>query len=283
MKTITEIKEIKAEIKALKSKGRVIGFVPTMGYLHEGHLSLVRESVKTTDCTVVSIFINPTQFGPKEDFKEYPRDLKRDSEILEEEGVDYLFVPETNQMYPKNYKTYVSVHDLEDKLCGCSRPEHFRGVCTIVLKLFNIVNPDISFFGQKDAQQAIILKRMVRDLDLDVKIQVLPIVREKDGLAISSRNFYLSPEQRQAALILSKSLRDAQKMIDNGERESERIVKRMRDMINSEHHVKIDYIEIVGPESLEPLSRIENGAFIALAVFIDNVRFIDNIFVQIKE
>lgn len=283
MKTITEIKEIKAKIKALKSQGETIGFVPTMGYLHEGHLSLVRESVKTTDRTVVSIFINPIQFGPKEDFKEYPRDLKRDSEILEEEGVDYLFVPETNQMYPKNYKTYVSVHDLEDKLCGLSRLEHFRGVCTVVLKLFNIVNPDIFFFGQKDAQQAIILKRMVRDLDLDVKIQVLPILREKDGLALSSRNVYLSPEQRQAALILSKSLREAQKMIDNGERESDRIVKRMRDMINSEHHVKIDYIEIVGPESLEPLSRIENGALIALAVFIDNVRLIDNIFVQIKE
>ncbi|MCK4263928.1 MAG: pantoate--beta-alanine ligase, partial [Candidatus Aminicenantes bacterium] len=186
MKIITKITELKAEIKALKSNGKIIGLVPTMGCLHEGHLSLVRSSVKKADCTVVSIFVNPTQFSPNEDFREYPRDLKHDSEILEREGVDYLFIPEASAMYPEGFKTYIEVHDLQDKLCGRSRQGHFRGVCTVVLKLFNIVDPDVSFFGQKDAQQAIVLKRMVKDLDLDVNIEILPIIREKDGLALSS-------------------------------------------------------------------------------------------------
>ena len=190
-----------------------------MGYFHEGHLSLVRESLQSTDVTVVSIFINPAQFGPKEDFKEYPRDLERDSELLEKEGVDYLFVPDKNEIYPEGYETYIEVHTLQDKLCGRSRPGHFRGVNTVVLKFFNIICPDISFFGQKDVQQAVILKRMVQDLDLDVRIEVLPIIREKDGLALSSRNAYLSQEERKAALVLSKSLKEAQSMIEKGERD----------------------------------------------------------------
>lgn len=283
MKIITKITELKAEIKALKSNGKIIGLVPTMGCLHEGHLSLVRSSVKKADCTVVSIFVNPTQFSPNEDFREYPRDLKHDSEILEREGVDYLFIPEASAMYPEGFKTYIEVHDLHDKLCGRSRQGHFRGVCTVVLKLFNIVDPDISFFGQKDAQQAIVLKRMVKDLDLDVNIEILPIIREKDGLALSSRNTYLDPEQRKAALCLSKSLREADEMFKSGERKSARIIRRMEEIIKSEALAKIDYVRIVDLNNLDPLARIEKEALIAVAVFIGKNRLIDNTVINTKE
>lgn len=283
MKIITKITELKAEIKALKSNGKIIGLVPTMGCLHEGHLSLVRSSVKKADCTVVSIFVNPTQFSPNEDFREYPRDLKHDSEILEREGVDYLFIPEASAMYPEGFKTYIEVHDLQDKLCGRSRQGHFRGVCTVVLKLFNIVDPDVSFFGQKDAQQAIVLKRMVKDLDLDVNIEILPIIREKDGLALSSRNTYLDPEQRKAALCLSKSLREADEIFKSGERKSARIIRRMEEIIKSEALAKIDYVRIVDLNNLDPLARIEKEALIAVAVFIGKNRLIDNTFINIKE
>lgn len=283
MKIITKITELKAEIKALKSNGKIIGLVPTMGCLHEGHLSLVRSSVKKADCTVVSIFVNPTQFSPNEDFREYPRDLKHDSEILEREGVDYLFIPEASAMYPEGFKTYIEVHDLQDKLCGRSRQGHFRGVCTVVLKLFNIVDPDVSFFGQKDAQQAIVLKRMVKDLDLDVNIEILPIIREEDGLALSSRNTYLDPEQRKAALCLSKSLREADEIFKSGERKSARIIRRMEEIIKSEALAKIDYVRIVDLNNLDPLARIEKEALIAVAVFIGKNRLIDNTFINIKE
>lgn len=283
MKIITKITELKAEIKALKSNGKIIGLVPTMGCLHEGHLSLVRSSVKKADCTVVSIFVNPTQFSPNEDFREYSRDLKHDSEILEREGVDYLFIPEASAMYPEGFKTYIEVHDLQDKLCGRSRLGHFRGVCTVVLKLFNIVDPDVSFFGQKDAQQAIVLKRMVKDLDLDVNIEILPIIREKDGLALSSRNTYLDQEQRKAALCLSKSLREADEMFKNGERKSARIIRSMEEIIKSEALAKIDYVRIVDLNNLDPLARIEKEALIAVAVFIGKNRLIDNTVINIKE
>lgn len=283
MKIITKIAELKAEIKALKSNGKIIGLVPTMGCLHEGHLSLVRCSVKKADCTVVSIFVNPTQFSPNEDFREYSRDLKHDSEILEREGVDYLFIPEASAMYPEGFKTYIEVHDLQDKLCGRSRLGHFRGVCTVVLKLFNIVDPDVSFFGQKDAQQAIVLKRMVKDLDLDVNIEILPIIREKDGLALSSRNTYLDQEQRKAALCLSKSLREADEMFKNGERKSARIIRSMEEIIKSEALAKIDYVRIVDLNNLDPLARIEKEALIAVAVFIGKNRLIDNTVINIKE
>ena len=283
MKTITKISEIRSVVKALKSLGKTIGFVPTMGYLHEGHLSLVRESIKKADCTVVSIFVNPTQFGPNEDFKDYPRDMKRDSEILEDEGVNCLFVPEAEEMYPEGYKTYVEVHNLQDRLCGHSRPGHFRGVSTVVLKLFNIVSPDLSFFGQKDAQQAIILKKMVQDLDLEMKIEVLPIIREADGLALSSRNAYLSTEERRAALVLSKSLSEAQKMIKEGERDTESIIRRMNEIIKGEPLARIDYIEIGDMDNLNPLTSIGKKALVALAVFIGKVRLIDNVIVHTKE
>ena len=282
MKIVTKIIDVKKELKEVRSQGKTIGFVPTMGFLHEGHLSLVRESLQSTDVTVVSIFINPAQFGPKEDFKEYPRDLERDSELLEKEGVDYLFVPDKKEIYPEGYETYIEVLNLQDKLCGRSRPGHFRGVNTVVLKLFNIICPDISFFGQKDAQQAVILKRMVQDLDLDVRIEVLPIIREKDGLALSSRNACLGQEERKAALVLSKSLKEAQSMIEKGERDSVEIVNRMREMINNEPLVKIDYIEIVDMVKLNPIARMEKEVLVALAAYIGRGRLIDNTILRVE-
>jgi len=254
-----------------------------MGYLHEGHLSLVWESLRKTDVTVVSIFVNPTQFGPGEDFTQYPRNLECDSEILKQEGVDYLFLPGPEEMFHKGHNTYVDVYDLKDKLCGRSRPIHFRGVCMVVLKLFNIVDPDVSYFGQKDAQQAIILKRMVEDLNLDVMIDVLPIVREKDGLALSTRNEYLNQEERKAALVLSKGLKEAQMMVEKGEKKSDVIIDRMKEMIGQEPLAKIDYVEIVDMDNLDPVVRIEKETLAALAVFVGKARLIDNVILRPKE
>jgi pantoate--beta-alanine ligase len=283
MKVIKKTDELRRRVSGAKSRGMSIGLVPTMGYLHEGHLSLVRQSLQKADVTVVSIFVNPAQFGPREDFKEYPRDLNRDSEILEREGVDYLFVPEAGEMYPPGYKTYVEVHDLQDKLCGRFRPGHFRGVCTVVLKLFNIINPDISFFGQKDAQQAIILKRMVKELNLNVNIEVSPIIREEDGLALSSRNKYLTQEERKAALVLSKSLEEAQSMMEKGQRDSAAIIRRMKEIIGREPLARIEYLGIVEMDELKPITKIEKEALAALAVFIGRVRLIDNTILRPKE
>jgi pantoate--beta-alanine ligase len=283
MRTISKTAEMQDAVNREKSLGKTIGFVPTMGFLHEGHLSLVRDSLKKADVTVVSIFVNPTQFGPKEDFKDYPRDIHRDTEVLEKEGVGYLFFPGNEEMYPDGYKTYVEVPDLQDKLCGRSRPGHFRGVCTVVLKLFNIVDPDFAYFGQKDAQQAIILKRMAEDLNLKVKVEVLPTVREEDGLALSSRNTYLSQEERRAALVLSRSLDEARQMVENGERDAGRIKNRIREVISQEPLARIDYVEIVDMDDLDPVNEIENEALAALAVFIVKVRLIDNTILRVKE
>ncbi|MEE9502897.1 MAG: pantoate--beta-alanine ligase [Candidatus Aminicenantaceae bacterium] len=283
MNTVRKIKEMKSVVRDVRSLGKSVGFVPTMGYLHEGHLSLVQASLQSADCTVVSIFVNPAQFGPKEDFKEYPRDLARDSQLLEKLGVDLLFCPDYTEMYPPDYKTYIEVESLQDKLCGPSRPGHFRGVCTVVLKLFNIVQPDVAFFGQKDAQQAIILKRMVSDLNLDVRVEVMPTVREEDGLALSSRNVYLDPEQRQSALCLSRSLNEAAGMIRSGERRTDPLMDRMREIIDREDLAKLDYIAIVDTGSLEPLKEIKKEALIALAVFFGSVRLIDNMMVSAEE
>ncbi len=283
MKTVKTISEMQDAVKKIKLAGRTIGFVPTMGYLHEAHLSLVRESLERSGVTVVSIFVNPAQFGPHEDFRQYPRDLKRDTEILEKERIDYLFVPDEREMYPEGFRTSVEVHGLQDRLCGRSRPGHFRGVCTVVLKLCQIVGPDIAFFGQKDAQQAVILKRMVADLNLGVQIEVLPIVRESDGLALSSRNAYLSPEERKAALVLSGSLREAEAMFENGERDAAAIIARMKEWIEGEPRATIDYIEIVDPGNLNPLERAETEALLAVAVFIGKVRLIDNVILGRKE
>ena len=283
MRTIAKAEKMRKAVLEERSRGRSIGFVPTMGFLHEGHFSLVRESVRRADVTVVSIYVNPTQFGPQEDFKQYPRDIHRDAELLKNEIVDYLFLPDDQEIYPEGYKTYVEVHDLQHKLCGRSRPGHFRGVCTVVLKLFNIVNPDIAFFGQKDVQQAVILKRMTQDLDLGVEIKVMPIVREEDGLALSSRNAYLNQLERNAARVLSSSLEEARVLVQNGERDPERIIERMKEMIGREPLAQIDYVEIVDIENLDPVLKIENKALAAVAVFIGKVRLIDNTILQVKE
>lgn len=280
MRVIRTIDKMKDEMSQYRSIGNTIGFVPTMGYLHQGHLSLIRESVKANECTVVSAYVNPTQFGPNEDYEQYPRDLDRDKKILAQEGVDYLFTCKDEEMYPSGYKTYVEVRDLQDVLCGASRPGHFRGVCTVVLKLFHIIKPHRAYFGQKDAQQAVILKKMVQDLNVDVEIFVLPIVREKDGLALSSRNKLLGPKQRDAALCLYKGLQLARQVFLKGEKNSDKIINLLRNHINKEKLAKMDYIEIVNRNNLEPLPRIIEGqTLIALAVYIGEVRLIDNILI----
>ncbi len=283
MKAILKISEIKAAIAEQKKSGKRVGFVPTMGFLHEGHLSLVRESLRQTDCSVVSIFVNPTQFGPQEDFREYPRDLDRDSALLEKLGVDFLFVPDKKEMYPEDFKTYVEVTGLQDDFEGRTRPGHFRGVCTVVLKLLEIVKPDVAFFGQKDAQQAAIIKRMVRDLNLDADIQVLPTIREEDGLALSSRNVYLSPEQRKAATCLVKSLREACRLLESGEKDPRVIRDRMERVIGTEPLVDLDYIAIIDLDNFQPLDTIQREALIAVAAKVGTTRLIDNMVFRSKE
>ncbi|OGD09934.1 MAG: pantoate--beta-alanine ligase [Candidatus Aminicenantes bacterium RBG_13_62_12] len=280
MRVITSVAAMKSAAARHKAAGRTIGLVPTMGYLHEGHLSLVRASKRAADATVVSIFVNPSQFGPREDLKGYPRDFERDARLLRTEGTDILFHPRPEEMYPPGYKTYVEVHDLQNRLCGISRPTHFRGVCTIVLKLFSIVRPDRAFFGQKDAQQAVIIRKMARDLDLDVRVDIRPIVREPDGLALSSRNVYLSPAERRAALVLTRSLKEANIMAKSGERRVAAILTRIRSRIASEPLARLDYAAVVDPETLEPLSAVRGRALVALAVFIGRTRLIDNVTIR---
>ena len=282
MITLKKVSEMKAAVSKAKTKGLTIGFVPTMGFLHEGHLSLVRGSRNSADVTVVSIFVNPLQFGPKEDLRQYPRDPDKDSQLLEREGVDYLFFPVEREMYPDGYKTTVEVADLQDKLCGRSRPGHFRGVTTVVLKLFHIVQPDLAFFGQKDAQQAAILQKMVKDLNLDAKIRILPIIRDQDGLALSSRNCYLDIKERQAALILIKSLREAEALFNAGEQKAAAIISRIRETIINEPLAKIDYVEIVDLGELEPVDTLDRDALVAVAVYIDKTRLIDNLILKAK-
>jgi len=276
MRTVTTIAGMKAAVAELRTEGRTIGFVPTMGYVHEGHLSLVRESRKSADVTVVSIFVNPLQFGAQEDFRQYPRNPERDAALLDKEGVDILFLPENREMYPEGYRTSIEVAGLEDKLCGRSRPGHFKGVATVVLKLFNIVRPDYAFFGQKDAQQVVILRRMVEDLNAKVEIRAMPIIRDPDGLAMSSRNVYLSAEERRAALVLSKSLEEARRMFEKGERAAGPIREGLCRTIAAEPLARIDYAEVVNPGSLEPVERLDGEALVALAVYVGKTRLIDN-------
>lgn len=280
MKVVTSVAGMTALARQWRKEGKRIGFVPTMGYLHEGHLSLVRESRKRADVTVVSIFVNPTQFGPNEDFKKYPRDLAKDSAYLEKGGVDCLFYPAAAEIYPPGYRTFIEVHGLQDRLCGRSRPGHFRGVATVVLKLFNIVGPDLAFFGAKDAQQILIIQRMTADLNLDVEVVTCPLVREADGLALSSRNAYLSPEERKAALVLSTSLRGAERAIAAGERDAAEIIAGIRSMIGAEPLARIDYVEAVDPLNLEPVAEIRGDVLIALAVYFGTTRLIDNLRVR---
>ncbi len=260
-----------------KGAGKKIGLVPTMGYLHEGHLSLIRAARAGSELVVLSIFVNPTQFGPGEDFDRYPRDMERDERMAEEAGADIIFHPSAGDMYPEDFSTYVEETKLSKHLCGLSRPRHFRGVTTVVLKLFNIVLPDAAYFGQKDAQQALIIKRMLRDLDLPVTIEVLPIIREQDGLAISSRNEYLSPEQRGQATVLYGSLVQAARLIGSGEREAHKVKQRMEETIESAGEARIDYLSIVNRETLEDVEELRGNVLIALAVFIGETRLIDNL------
>lgn len=266
----------------LKKQGKTIGLVPTMGYLHEGHISLVRRSAKENDFTVASIFVNPAQFGPKEDFKKYPRDFKRDKSILKEAGVDALFYPEAEEMYPDPYYTYVRVEDLGDTLCGKSRPGHFKGVATVVAKLFNIVKPDIAYFGQKDAQQALIIGEMAKDLNMDLKVRTMPTIREKDGLAMSSRNAYLGASERKDAAVLYKSLLAAKRMINKGGRSPQKIINNMRALIKQKKSAMIDYAEIVDAATLKPVKKISGDILIALAVRIGNTRLIDNLKIRVR-
>jgi pantoate--beta-alanine ligase len=275
--TVTAVGDMKRLVRAWKAERKMIGFVPTMGYLHEGHLSLVRESKKRTDVTVVSVFVNPAQFGPNEDFKKYPRDIEKDSAYLGAAGVDCLFYPMTAEIYPPGYRTYVEVEGLQDRLCGRSRPGHFRGVATVVLKLFDIVAPDHAFFGAKDAQQVLIIRRMAGDLNLDVEVVTCPLVREPDGLALSSRNAYLDPAGRKAALALSASLRWAERAAGAGERDPARLIAGIRSILEAEPLARIDYVEAVDPETLEPVTELRGGVLVALAVFIGSTRLIDNV------
>lgn len=266
--------------KRLKTQNKTIGFVPTMGYLHKGHLSLVRRSLKENNATIVSIFVNPIQFGPGEDFKKYPRDFKRDEKMLRDIGVDAVFYPTVNQIYPQPYYTYIDVEYLSEVLCGKSRPGHFRGVATVVAKLFNIVKPDIAYFGQKDAQQAIIIKKMVHDLNMAIKIKTMPIIREKGGLAMSSRNAYLSPQERKDALILYKALLLAERMVKGGQTSAKKIIDKMKALIKQKKSAKIDYVEIVDEKTLRPVKRIYGEVLIAVAVYIGRTRLIDNLKVR---
>jgi len=277
MKVITSVAGMKSLARRWKKEGKSIGFVPTMGYLHEGHLSLVRESKKRTDVTVVSIFVNPAQFGPQEDFKKYPRDLEKDSAYLEKGGVDCLFYPDAAEIYPPGYRTYVEVHGLQDRLCGKSRPGHFRGVVTVILKLFDIVGPDRAFFGAKDAQQVLIIEKMAADLDLGTEVVTCPLVRGPDGLALSSRNAYLSSEEKKAALVLSRSLRWAERAISAGERDAAKVIAGIRSLIEAEPLARVDYVEAVDPVDLDPVAEVRGDVLIALAVFIRSTRLIDNV------
>lgn len=281
MLLINTISEMKAIIRSNRAMGKTIGFVPTMGYLHEGHLSLAKRSVQDNDFSVMSIFVNPTQFGPNEDFEKYPRDMERDLELAESAGIDVVFAPGAAEMYPEKYKTYVNVEDITGVLCGLSRPGHFRGVTTVVNKLFNIVEPHKAYFGQKDAQQVIVIKKMVRDLNMNLEIVTCPIIRESDGLAMSSRNVYLSSEERKAAVILSKSLFEAEQLIKQGERSSVKLVQYLRDTISSEKLAQIDYVEVVSGNDLEAIEQIRDNVLIALAVRFGKTRLIDNIMVEV--
>lgn len=276
MRILERINDVRSIVKEWKEQGLKVGFVPTMGYLHEGHESLIKKAVEENDKVVVSIFVNPIQFGPKEDLSTYPRDLDRDSKICKRAGANIIFHPKNEEMYFEDFSTYVDMNGLTNGLCGKSRPTHFRGVCTVVTKLFNIVSPHRAYFGEKDAQQLAIIKRMVRDLNIDIEIIGCPIVREEDGLAKSSRNTYLSKEEREAAIILNKSLKAAKEKIEEGERSSENIIKIIKDIIQSEKLAKIDYVEVVDSFSMESVDKIEKSILVAIAVFIGKTRLIDN-------
>lgn len=278
--TIAEIREF---VRQARVKGSSIGFVPTMGYLHEGHLELIHRAKEMCDCVIVSIFVNPTQFGPGEDLERYPRDLERDARLAEGAGVDAIFNPGAQEIYPPGYCTYVDVERITERLCGFSRPGHFRGVATVVTKLFNIVKPDQAFFGQKDAQQVLVIQRMAADLNMEVGVVTVPTVREPDGLAMSSRNVYLDAGQRQAALVLSRSLKMAADEVRAGEHSATKIRQSVIEMIKAEPLADIDYVEIYSHPELEPVELIAGPALLAMAVKIGQTRLIDNTILRMED
>jgi pantoate--beta-alanine ligase len=263
-----------------RRNGLSIGFVPTMGYLHEGHISLVKEAKKRNDIVVVSIFVNPTQFGPREDLKKYPRDMKRDLKLLSRYKVNAIFAPSVKDMYPDGYRTNVEVKGLSGKLCGASRPGHFKGVTTVVAKLFNIVKPDVAYFGEKDYQQQVVIRKMVKDLNMGVRIISMPTIREKDGLAMSSRNTYLSKEERAKALVINRALKFAKILVNSGIRSSAKIKAAMTKLMRTAKGLKIDHISICDTETLDERSSIKGKTLIAVAVYVGKTRFIDNIVVN---
>lgn len=281
MEITNTINDTRKIIKEWKKQGLSIGLVPTMGYLHEGHESLIRQAKKDNDRVIVSIFVNPTQFAPNEDLATYPRNMEKDKEICKEAGASLIFNPNVIEMYPSNFYTYIEVNSLTKNLCGKSRPTHFRGVCTVVNKLFNITSPDKAYFGEKDAQQLAIVKNMVKDLNMNIEIIGCPIIREEDGLAKSSRNTYLNPEERKAALVLNESLSIAKGLIEQGERNSKVILDSIINKLNTEHLAKIDYVNIVDKYTLEDVDKIEESVLVAMAVFIGKTRLIDNFVYEI--
>ena len=276
MRIETTVNAVKEQVKAWKAEGLSIGFVPTMGYLHEGHGSLIKAARAGNDKVVVSIFVNPMQFGPKEDLASYPRDLEKDSALCEGLGADLIFHPEPSEMYHDNFSSYVDMTGLTEELCGLSRAGHFRGVCTVVNKLFNIVQPDRAYFGQKDAQQLAIIKHMVEDLNMNLEIIGCPIIREEDGLAKSSRNTYLSAEERKAALVLSRSINLGCKMVEDGETDTAVIIKAMTDLINEEPMARIDYVKAVDGLTISQIDKVQKPMLVAIAVYIGTTRLIDN-------
>lgn len=277
---ISKISRMRRFIAIIKNQDKTIGFVPTMGYLHQGHLSLIKQAKKDCDICVLSIFVNPIQFGPKEDYNKYPRDLEQDRILAASAGCDCVFYPEVKEMYPKDYLTYVNVEKISQGLCGESRPGHFQGVATVVNKLFNIIQPDIAYFGEKDYQQAVVIKRMVLDLNMPLAIKLMPIIREQDGLAMSSRNSYLNPQERADAAILHQSLCKAKKLIKDGEIDTAKIIAKIKKEITSKDCAKIDYLSIVNPKTLEELKTIRGDAIIALAVWFGKTRLIDNMLIH---
>ncbi|HAA89808.1 MAG: Pantothenate synthetase [Thermoanaerobacterales bacterium 50_218] len=283
MEVIREVRRMQEIALGLQRTGKTIGFVPTMGYLHEGHLSLVRAARKDCDLVVVSIFVNPLQFGPREDFATYPRDLERDLRLAEAEGVDYVFVPSVEEMYPQGFSTYVEVTgELTEKMCGRSRPGHFRGVTTVVMKLFQIVQPTKAYFGQKDAQQALVIRRMVQDLNVPVEVITCPIVREEDGLAMSSRNVYLNPEERKQALALPQALNAGKELVEKGERDPQKVRERILEVLQNSPGVRVDYVEVCNGENLADLEKLKGPVLLAAAVWVGKARLIDNIYLEVE-
>lgn len=280
MRIARTIAEVRAAVAGLRANGRSVGLVPTMGALHAGHISLVRAAKAACDAVVTTIFVNPTQFGPNEDFSKYPRTFEADCAMLEAEGVEVLFAPTAEEMYPGSASTFIDVEKISDRLDGVSRPGHFRGVATVVAKLFNIVGADKAFFGQKDAAQVAVLRRMVRDLNFELEMVVCPIIREPDGLAMSSRNRYLSAEDRKRALVLHRALRAVDRRVEAGERDAESLIRTGLMVMAEEPEVRLDYLQIVDPDTLEDLPDVSAGALVAIAAWVGPARLIDNLLIE---